>query len=343
MQSEEILRSMTVLDPLQANPKQRQLPSLDLRIDPQQIIAGMFKNQVTVVLPTLNESGAIPQVIEELKEQGYNNIIVVDGYSTDMTDRIAFGNGVELAYQHGIGKAGAVKTALEIAKTPYVLIMDGDATYDPEDIWRLLNHSDHYIHVIGVRDKKHIPPVHRFGDWMISKLFSLLFGVHASDVCSGMYLLETNEARKYSIEEPGFVVEIELAAQSAASQQLGEVPINYRLRIGNRKLNTWRDGRAIVSATFKLAWKYNPILVYSGLAALLAIPAASILLWTLFEYLTNATWHMGWVLLAAILVIISTQAFTLAGASVLTKQTERRLIQELRESQRSTGTSSRIG
>jgi len=139
---------MTVLDPLQTSPKHKELAVLDLKIDPQRIIAAMAKDQVTIVLPTLNESGGISQVIEEIKEEGYHSIIVVDGYSTDMTDRIAFGNGVKLAYQHGIGKAGAVKTAIEHEKEPYLLFMDGDGTYDPKDIWRLLNHADHYSHVI---------------------------------------------------------------------------------------------------------------------------------------------------------------------------------------------------
>jgi len=315
---------------MQTSPRHKELGSLDLRIDPQRIIAEKVKNQVTIVLPTLNESGAISQVIEEIKEEGYSNIIVMDGYSTDMTDRIAFGNGVKLAYQHGIGKSGGVKTALEDEKTPYVLFMDGDGTYDPKDIWRLLNHADRYGHVIGARDKKYIGRVHRFGNWVISQLFSLLFGVTMTDVCSGMYLLDVTEARNYNLDEPGFVAEIELAAQSAASQRLVEVPINYRPRIGKRKLSTWRDGRAILWATFKLTWKYNPILAYSGLAALLLIPSAIILLWTLLDYLAKGVWHMRLTLLAAIMVIIATQAFTLAGSSILTKNSERRILQEIR-------------
>ena len=321
---------MTVLDPLQTSPKHKESAVLDLKIDPQRIIAAMAKGEVTIVLPTLNESGAISQVIEEIKEEGYHSIIVVDGYSTDMTDRIAFGNGVKLAYQHGIGKAGGVKTAIEQEKKPYLLFMDGDGTYDPKDIWRLLNHADRYGHVIGARDKKYINRVHRFGNWVISQLFSLLFGVKVTDVCSGMYLLETTEAKNYNLEEPGFVAEIELAAQSAAMQQLTQVPINYRPRIGKGKLKTWRDGRAIISAAFKLAWKYNPILLCSGLAGLMAIPAAVVLSWILFEYVTRAVWHSAWALLGAVLLVLATQAFALAGMSLLAKNTERRMIQEIR-------------
>jgi glycosyltransferase involved in cell wall biosynthesis len=328
--SRGLLTTVTLLDPLKLTPKPDALSSLDLKIDPQRIMVARVKDQVTVVVPTLNEAEAISRVIGEIREEGYHNIIVVDGYSTDATDRLAFGNGVKLAYQHGIGKAGAIKTAIEHENTPYVLFMDGDGTYDPRDIWRLLAHADHYSHVIGARDKKYIGLVHRFGNWLISGLFSLLFGVRLTDVCSGMYLLDTTEAKNYNLQEPGFVAEIELAAQSAAKQELAEVPINYRPRIGKGKLSTWRDGRAILSAAFKLAWKYNPIVVYGALAALLMIPAVSILFWVIAEYVARSAWHLGWALVSAFLFIVSAQVLTLLGVSVMTRQTERRLVQEIR-------------
>jgi len=49
------------------------------------------KGEVTVVLPTLNEEEAIGQVIDELRGEGYGNILVVDGYSRDRTVEIAGG------------------------------------------------------------------------------------------------------------------------------------------------------------------------------------------------------------------------------------------------------------
>ena len=87
-----------------------------------------------------------------------------------------------------------------------------------------------------------------------------------------MYLLETQEAKKYNIQEPGFTVEIELAAQSASLEGLTEVPISYRPRIGKAKLST-RDGLSIMRAAIELARRYNPILLYSGIASLSIIPA----------------------------------------------------------------------
>lgn len=299
------------------------------RIDFGGILERIVKDQVTVVLPVLNEAEAVGSVVKEVKSEGYNNILVVDGYSKDGTAEIARSNGAPVIYQHGAGKAGALKTAIEHVETPYLLVMDGDATYDPKDIWRLVIHNEKYSHVIGVRDTKHIPRLHRFGNWVISRVFSALFGAKTSDVCSGMYLLETDEAREYDLEEPGFVAEIELAAQSASKETLTEVSINYRPRIGLRKLNTWRHGMAIVSAAFTLARRYNPILLYSGIASLSIVPAALILGWVALEKLARNIWHSGWVMLGIMFLLVASQAFTLASVSILTKHLEKRVTRQI--------------
>jgi len=304
--------------------------NLALKIEPDRLSGRFVKDRVTVVIPTLDEAEAIGKVIDEVKTEGYESILVVDGYSTDTTPHIASANGIKVVYQHGYGKAGAVKTAIEQAETPYILFMDGDCTYDPKDIWRLLSHNERYAHVIGVRDKRHIPRLHRLGNWIISEVFSLLFAVKATDVCSGMYLLETEEARKYNLEEPGFIAEIELAAQSASREKLTEVPITYRPRIGVTKLNAWRHGLAILSAAFRLARRYNPTLLYSGLAGLSIIPAALILGWVVLQQLTTRIFHSGWALAGIMSLLVAAQAFTLASVSILIRHTEQRLMREIR-------------
>jgi len=107
-------------------------------------------------------------------------------------------------------------------------------------------------------------------------------------------LLETEEAKKYSLQETGFNIEIELAAQSASRENLTEVPIDYRSRIGERKLSAWRNGLSILRAAFTLARRYNPILLYSALTGFSIIPAAVALGWVALEQLTAGVWHSGW-------------------------------------------------
>jgi len=100
------------------------------------------KDDVTVVIPTLNEEEAIGRVIGELRQAGYHNILVVDGYSTDGTVKVAELNGAFVVFQHSRGKCGAVETAIENVKAPFMLVMDGDCTYDPRDIESFLAHAE---------------------------------------------------------------------------------------------------------------------------------------------------------------------------------------------------------
>ena len=76
---------------------------------------------VTVVVPTLNETEAIGKVIDEIRECGFKKILVVDGYSTDDTVKIAKEKGVKVVFQYGEGKAGAIRTAIDLVDTPYML------------------------------------------------------------------------------------------------------------------------------------------------------------------------------------------------------------------------------
>jgi glycosyltransferase involved in cell wall biosynthesis len=70
-------------------------------------------------------------------EAGYRNILVVDGYSSNRTVEIARSMGAQVVTQTGHGKSSAIKTAIETVQTEYILVMDGDGTYDPKDIERM--------------------------------------------------------------------------------------------------------------------------------------------------------------------------------------------------------------
>jgi len=290
---------------------------------------GVAKDEVTVVIPTLDEAETISKVIEMVRTEGYRNILVVDGGSRDGTADIASEMGVNVLLQHGVGKAGAVKTAMEHLITSYVVFMDGDCTYDPKDIGKLLNQSERYAHVIGARDWSGMNYLQRLGNWIISHLFGVLFEVKVTDVCSGMYLLETRKARKYGLEEPGFVVETELAAQSASDGALTEVKVDYRPKIGARKLKTLRHGLNIFFAAFRLARRYNPILLYSSVAGLSIVPAVSILSWVALRQLIMGIWHSGWALLGIAFLLVAALAFVLASVSIMIRQTEKRLMTEI--------------
>ena len=226
-------------------------------------MAGNMKNisndEITVVIPVLNEEEAVGQVIQRVKEEGYSNILVVDGYSTDDTFSVASKNGVRVIFQQGKGKTGAIETAIEHVKTPYMVVMDGDCTYDPKDIENILMRLRESILVIGVRaiGRDNIPLFNRFGNWIINFSFNTLMRTDLVDVCSGMYGLRTDFARRLDFVTKGFDVEVEIAAQASKYGVILQVPISYRKRVGLQKLQPFKDGFHIIFSVFRMAIKFN--------------------------------------------------------------------------------------
>lgn len=285
------------------------------------------KQDVTVVLPTLNEEKAIGIVIDELRHEGYANILVVDGYSKDATVKIAEEKGVKIVYQHGKGKAGAIRTGIEHVETPYLLVMDADYTYDPKDIERFLEHAGRYDQIIGVRkNRENIPLFNRIGNWMITKTFNLLTGVNLSDVCSGMYLLKTEKARSLDLESTSFDVEVEIAVQIVANGDITEVPVSYRERIGERKLSSIKHGARIFLSMLNLARIYNPAFLFAMLTALALIPGTIVYLWVLYRFVFFGIFHSGWALLGTALIILGGQGLILSTVALLLKRMEKRIM-----------------
>ncbi len=292
------------------------------------------RDDITIVLPTLNEEEAIGKIVYELKQFGYHNILIIDGYSTDGTTKVAESNGGHVVFQHSMGKCGAIETAIENVKTPYMLVMDGDCTYDPKDIENFLAHAENYDQIIGVRanGRKNIPKLNRFGNWFITKTFNVLLGTKLSDVCSGMYLINMDRARQLELNTRGFDVEVEIAAQTATKGRVTEVPIAYRERVGFQKLSSWKHGFQILATVWFLARSYNPVFLFSVFSALLMTPAIAILLWIFVEWLTIGSWHTGWAIFATILILIAMQMFTISTTAVLLKRMEQRFAKKLRAS-----------
>ncbi|MEM2094019.1 MAG: glycosyltransferase family 2 protein [Candidatus Bathyarchaeia archaeon] len=282
---------------------------------------------LTVVLPALNEEEAVVSVVEELREAGYSRILLVDGHSTDRTVELAHRCGVKVIVQEGEGKAAAIRTAVQLVDTPYMLVMDCDGTYDPRDIKRLLDAGKSYDLVIGTRiiGRSNIPLMNRLGNWVITKAFDYMLGADLKDVCSGMYLIKTERARNLELTSKGFSVEADIASQMLMHGPVGQVPVSYRERIGKAKLSRWRDGFGILRSVFILARRHNPLFLFFILALGAGALSSIILLWVIYENLLHGVWHSGYALFGGILFLASIQCFTLAAFSVMLKRMEKRI------------------
>lgn len=286
-----------------------------------------LRSQVTVVIPTLNQAETIGILIDGIKSHGYDNILVVDLSSVDKTKMIAEERGVSVIPQVGQDKAGAVLTAFRSVNTPYLLMMEGDGSYDPADLDKLLPYPDDNDFVKGARARNNnMPILHQFGNFIMSKTFNMLFGTTIDDVCSGMYLLRTEKVASLSLERYPLTVEFEISEQMARStDKIESVPINYNKRIGgNAGPGSFRQGLEYFIRDFQLAKRYNPLFLFSLVLSLALVPSILLLISGAILALLGR-YENGYFLLGAILFVLGVQGITIASVSGMFRKVERKL------------------
>ncbi len=115
------------------------------------------QKNIFIVVPAYHEATVIQEVITDIRNTGYHNIIVIDDGSADDTFEKARATDVTvLRHKLNRGKGAATKTGIEAAKllgADIIVTMDGDGQHNPEDIARLIDpiHRNHCDVVLGSR------------------------------------------------------------------------------------------------------------------------------------------------------------------------------------------------
>jgi len=289
-------------------------------------------SDINVIIPTLNEEQGIGRVLDELSELGVplRNVIVVDGNSVDRTREIAREKGAVVVIQEGRGKADAIKTGIRHADKDYVLVMDGDCTYPPSEIPRLLQACAEKScdEVIGARlnGKENIPALHRFGNKLLTMFFNALFGTGLKDVLSGMYLVKKDSLVGALFEFRGFSVESEIAAHIAGTGgRVCEVPITYKKRCGEAKLRALH-GFNIALDMLRLSWRYNPASTIFIIGVVILIPGLILGAYAGYHYFFTGIKYYVKGLAAIIMTLTGLMSISLGILSLYLKRLEFRLI-----------------
>src|SRR5689334_6119616 len=87
----------------------------------------------SIVVPARNEENTISDVLEPLQYMT-DDLIVVDGRSSDNTVEIAHRYGARVIEDNGRGKGDAVRVGLANAEHPITVFIDADGSHEPNDI-----------------------------------------------------------------------------------------------------------------------------------------------------------------------------------------------------------------
>jgi glycosyltransferase involved in cell wall biosynthesis len=228
--------------------------------------------KVSAIIPTKNEEGSVAAVIQETKEalEGVEHEIIIVDASSDKTPLEAVRAGAKVVKQIGSGGVGeALIQGFYWARGEYIVFFDGDGTYDPKDIHKVIEPllKDEADLVNGDRfanmEKGAMTFNNRLGNIFLTWLGNMLFHTSIRDSQSGMKAFRRNLLLRVTLWERGFPFCSEILAEaSKLSMRIGEVGITYKKRIGKTKLNPATAGPSIFWASLKMLRDYDPLFLF---------------------------------------------------------------------------------
>ena len=210
----------------------------------------MYKDQsITVIIPCLNEEQGIESVLRAMPDF-VDEVIVVDNNSTDRTSEVAASLGAKVIREDVRGYGRSYKRGFTMASGDLIITLDGDHSY-PVDALSYLIEAFLHLNVdflnasrFPVQDPEAMSFKNKLGNLVLSLAMSVLYLQWVRDSQSGMWVFRRSILAGMRLESDGmaFSEEIKIEALRNAQIRFGEISILYSSRLGEKKLNPWRDG-----------------------------------------------------------------------------------------------------
>ena len=227
--------------------------------------------KVTLLVPTLNEIDGMKAVMSQIRREWYDQLLIVDGQSTDGTIEYAQKMGYPLVIQKKKGMRQAYMEALPQVTGDIILTFSPDGNSIPELIPECINKmKEGYDMVIVSRYAEGAKSydddaVTAFGNKLFTTFINILHGGHYTDAMviyraykkNLIYDLNLDKDASYATEEKLFKTNISwepLLSIRAAKRKLkvAEIPGDEPARSGGeRKLQVLRWGAAYMYEVFR--------------------------------------------------------------------------------------------
>jgi dolichol-phosphate mannosyltransferase len=273
-------------------------------------------DDVCVLVPTYNEAATIRDVVAGFRTEGFDNVLVIDGGSTDDTRRIASEEGARVVKQTGSGKGQAVREALGLIDQPYVIMADGDATYRPDEAHRLLEplFAGDAEHVLGNRfanmQSGAMSSLNQFGNRLINRAFRTIHGRNLEDILSGYRAFTLESARRLSLTADGFGIETEMSVECVKHNvDTAVVPITYEPRPDESETNLrpFRDGAVILTTLYQMAKTNNPLFYFGSVGTLSTLTGLLIAGYVAYEWFVRSISHEVLAVVAGVGILFGVQ------------------------------------
>lgn len=215
--------------------------------------------KVTLLAPTLNEIEAVQVVLPKIKKEWVDEIIVVDGGSTDGTIEYCQNNGYFVYKQEGRGYGQGMKDGATIAQGDIVIEFPPDGNSPPEKIPDLIKKiNEGHDFVVASRYLKGAKSYD--DDFLTSKgnriftfLVNFLFRANYTDVLIGFRAYRRESFNKLNMTAAGLDWSVQMPIQFAKERfNVVEIPVDEPKRIGGqRKMSPFKTGWKILGIIVK--------------------------------------------------------------------------------------------
>ncbi|MDN5847326.1 MAG: glycosyltransferase family 2 protein [Candidatus Nitrosocosmicus sp.] len=299
--------------------------------------------KVIAIIPALNESLRISEIVNEVKKY-VNTVIVVDDGSTDDTFEKALQPRVKVIRNNrNRGKGVALKRGLieSLQYRPDIIVtIDADGQHDPKDIPRIIKPIKDGLAdmVIGSRYNSQsineVPLIRGVGLSIIYILNKTLTRINVKDTQSGF--------RAYGKSILGTIGDYECTGYGAETEQLAQaelygfnimeipVTIKYKGLSNTSKQNPFTHGVHLISTILKLTVEKRPLLFF-GLGGLILILISLIPLANLLGIFNETRYFsiplalivLGFSFIGSLLIVISFVLYSLKRIRISLNQYRR--------------------
>lgn len=253
--------------------------------------------KVALVVPCFNEEVAIGTVIRDFREAMPSlDIFVFDNASTDKTAQVALAAGAQVIHVPLKGKGNVVRRMFADIDADIYVMVDGDATYHAPSLPTMVSKlvTERLDMVVGCRvTPKEVAAAayrqgHQFGNKMLTKSISWMFGGQFTDMLSGYRVFSRRYVKSFPALSRGFEIETELTVHALELRMpYGEVmtPYGARPEGSTSKLSTYKDGWKILKTIARLYISERPLSFFSLCGLLLTMLSVGLASPILIEYL----------------------------------------------------------
>jgi glycosyltransferase involved in cell wall biosynthesis len=194
---------------------------------------------IDVILPCLNEAGALPDLLARMPE-GFRPIVADNG-STDGSGQLAAAHGAMVITVPQRGFGAACHAGLLAATSDIVCVMDADGSFDPAELTRVSGPvDDGSVDLMMGRRRATTSaawPLHaRLGNAVLAAQLRHRAGVPLHDL-GPMRAFGREQMLALELEDRRFGYPLEMVLRAAETGwRIGEVPVTYYQRTGKSKV-----------------------------------------------------------------------------------------------------------